>query len=1504
MKCFIRLLALVFICNSLFSQNSIAKRNPINWKNSPFEQPIFIENLGQFSYNNYDVRFGAKNNGVEVFFLSNGIVWKHTTIKKSEKEIEREKNERLNHKSDKNVKKEKREAKDEYDVTSQSLEMEWVGANKNVIIEKENKVDFYYTYKINGKGILAHAYSKITYKKLYDGIDIEILMPKDKKGVKYNIIAKVGADISKIKMKYKNASKIEIDNKGNLIINSDLGQFTDLAPISYLKKSKTKVESSFSIKNNIVSIDAINTSTCEDLIIDPWITSPTFAGSTNVYDVNYDNAGNVYAHGSAIAYELVKIDDTGAIQWVHSLAGGSYAYGDFAVDEGTGISYIGEGKPGILGTVVHKISPSGFDVAQSIFDPEMGEIWRMEFNKAGNNFVLAGGGGNNHLGILDTFMVESSVPLFDNDLVLLALDRCGTNNCYVAGTNHNTYASDISTIGTFIHTTPNGYTYPYGYIDGLGYNGMAVSPQFLYTYDGTELKRWDKNTGAYINNFMVPGASGFYEGGLDVDECENIYIGGNKSVQVFDQTYSLIATYPLPDDVFDLKLDRNSDKLYACGVDFVTSIDLPPMFTIVTTQTPTCFGSCDGQASISVTGDCASPTYSWMPGAMTNSLVTGLCAGTYTVEVFLGCSRVITETITVVSTPNPTLSISPSTVICLGTSKTLTVSGALSYTWSPGGSLSSTSLATVVASPTITTTYTIIGANGICTHSTITTVSVTPSPILAISPSTLICLGESKTLTVSGASSYTWSPGGSLSSTSLATVVATPTITTTYTVIGANGTCTNSALTTLSVTPNPTITISPSVTICLGASSTLNVSGASSYTWSPGGSLSSTSLSTVVASPTITTTYTVVGANGTCTNSAVTSVIVNSLSTLTISPSSSLCLGTAASLSVSGSPSYTWSPSTSLSSSIGSTVVANPTVTTTYTVIAGVGSCTNSAVTTVSVLPNPTLSISASTIMCSGNATTLSIGGASSYTWSPGGSLSSTSLATVVANPTITTTYTVIGTTGTCTNSAITTVSVISPTSLTISPSSSLCLGASMSLSVSGSSSYSWSPSSSLSVSIGSIVVESPTVTTTYTVIAGIGSCTNSVITTVSVNPVPILNVTASPSIICTSNSSTLTALGGTTYSWSPSVGLSASSGSITVANPSLSTTYTVTGANSSGCVSSSTVFIDVVPNPTVNITSLGSLTICAGTSATLQASGATNYLWSPSGSLTSSSGTVVIATPTVTTLYTLIGNNGTCTDSKSVQVIVIPVIIPKISPGDTAICLGKSIKLTASGGNTYQWSPASTLSSSVAAKVIAKPLTTTAYSVIVSNNNICPQSTSVLITVNPLPYVYAGRDSTINIDESITLIGAGDGVFGYIPLNGEALLCNYCSSVTVAPKENTCYLLHSINNFSCENTDEVCITVTKDYGIYIPNAFSPNGDVDNELFYPQGYGIASYEMYIYDRWGKLIFKSSIEHPAWDGKLKGKVVEQGVYVYKINIKTMGNKEVEKVGHVSVIGKTK
>ncbi len=234
----------------------------------------------------------------------------------------------------------------------------------------------------------------------------------------------------------------------------------------------------------------------------------------------------------------------------------------------------------------------------------------------------------------------------------------------------------------------------------------------------------------------------------------------------------------------------------------------------------------------------------------------------------------------------------------------------------------------------------------------------------------------------------------------------------------------------LTVNALPIVIVSPSnASVCLGSSVVLNAGGALSYSWSPAAGLSSITGVSVTASPTVTTIYTITGTdiNG-LTNTATATVTVNLLPTITVSPiAPSICSGTSISLTASGATSYSWSPSTGLSSTTGATVTASPIATTTYTINGTTGGgCVNSTTVTVTVNPRPTITVSPSSVaVCFGSSTTLSASGASSYNWSPSTGLSSTTGANVITNPTVATTYSVVGTDVTgCSNTATVTVSV------------------------------------------------------------------------------------------------------------------------------------------------------------------------------------------------------------------------------------------------------------------------------------------------------------------------------------------------------------------------------------------------------------------------------------------------------------------------------------------------
>lgn len=405
--------------------------------------------------------------------------------------------------------------------------------------------------------------------------------------------------------------------------------------------------------------------------------------------------------------------------------------------------------------------------------------------------------------------------------------------------------------------------------------------------------------------------------------------------------------------------------------------------------------------------------------------------------------------------------------------------------------------------------------------------------------------------------------------------------------------------------------------ICAGTSSTLTASGSTSYSWSDGLG----SGNPVTTSPGTTTTYTVTGTTGGCTSTATATVTVSPGPTVGVTASvNPICNTASTTLTATGATTYSWSGG--LGS--GAAVSAAPATTTTYTVTGTTSGCTGSAAITITVNPKPVVTPTATpAAICAGASSSLSstssVAG-TTYAWMPG-SLSGTPVS---VSPGATTNYTVTGTAAGCTGSA--TVSVTVNPVPVVTPTATpaiVCAGTSSSLSststVAGTT-YAWMPGS-LS---GTPVSVTPGATTTYTVTGTAAGCTDSESVTVTVNALPVVAVTPASAAICSSQSTSLTASGASTYGWSPASGLSATTGSAVTADPTTTTTYTVTG-DLLGCTDSQTVTVNVTPTPSAafNVNPVSGCNMIPVTATyTGTASGGATYNWNfDGGSATPGSG-------------------------------------------------------------------------------------------------------------------------------------------------------------------------------------------------------------------------------------------------------------------------------------------
>jgi len=768
---------------------------------------------------------------------------------------------------------------------------------------------------------------------------------------------------------------------------------------------------------------------------------------------------------------------------------------------------------------------------------------------------------------------------------------------------------------------------------------------------------------------------------------------------------------------------------------------------------------------------------------------------------------------------------------------------------------------------------------------------------LTISPNVTICQGTSTVLSVSGGYNYSWYPSANLSSSTSASVTANPTVTTTYTM---TETTYDINLSTTVYVYNPALTATPNTTVCMGSSENLSVVGSSNYTWSPAVVLITTNGSSITASPTASTTYTITGtATNGCISLGATSVGIYTLPTLNTSPNLSICMGVTADLSAAGAVSYVWEPSLNLGSSTGAVVTATPTATTSYTVVGtDANGCISADAININVNPLPPVSAGPNVDICPLTSATLTATGASNYTWTPATCLNTFSGPLVVCSPTTlgTYNYTVTGTDDLgCSSYSGIAVSQVSSITANAGNDVTVCVPNCTTLNASGGISYTWYPATGLSATDVYNPTACPNQTTTYTLtaIGGIG-CTASSSVTVYIASLP--TITVSPDVtLCGGTSASLSAGGAATYTWSPVTGLSTNTLANTLADPNITTLYAVIGTDSNGCSSApAAVNVTVLPlfsiNPPVAV-------ICDGSSTTLTANAASgaatpvNFTWEPAGSLNQDTGTVVIAFPTLSTSYTVMAVDvNSCISQVSFTVTVNPVPTITLSATATTICSGASATITASGAAGYTW----TANPNTGASVKVQPAITTTYTVTGTtvytqpDSITCSSSAEITIKVNPLPLIAVSPDQTIVIGNTTTLSVITQATNYQWVSDNNTLTCNDCTSPIANPAQTTTYYITVTDSNGCYAKDSILITVNIICGnIFVPEAFSPNADNVNDVLHV--YGVSdncidpnTYTFQIFDRWGNKVFESSDPDQGWNGKYKGKELDEAVFVYELS----------------------
>jgi protocatechuate 3,4-dioxygenase beta subunit len=833
--------------------------------------------------------------------------------------------------------------------------------------------------------------------------------------------------------------------------------------------------------------------------------------------------------------------------------------------------------------------------------------------------------------------------------------------------------------------------------------------------------------------------------------------------------------------------------------------------------------------------------------------------GTYNVtltDATTGCSSMGSGTIGQDITKPIITATSGATITCNTLTSNLNATGAVSYSWSPAAGLSAVDISNPVATPISTTIYTITGTstNG-CTSTTEVTVivdKVAPAAPSAFGAS--LCGPGSVTLSGSIASGTTvsWYDAAGTIYLGVGATYVTPNLssTTNYTAWAqdiVNGCWSSPTLVTATIFAIPTITATSSATItCSALSSILNASGAASYSWAPATGLNATNISNPIANPTTTTVYTVIGtsADGCVSTSEVTVSVNTTVPSAPSATGASLCGPGSVTFTGSapaGSNLYWFDAAVTTYLGTGSSYTTPSILSTTnYTawaqdIINGCWSSPTLVTATIFAIPTITATSSA-TITCSTLNSNLNASGATSYSWSPATGLNVTNLSNPIANPSVTTVYTV---TGTSTDGCISTseVTVFVNTSAPAAPmafGASLCGPGSVTLSASIASgtTVSWYDAAGTTyLGAGSTyVTPSLSSTTNYTAWAQdiVNGCWSSpTLVTATIFAIPNITATSTTTITCIALSSNLNASGALSYSWSPAASLSASNISNPVASPTSTTIYTVTGTDANGCTASSTVVVfknGVAPAAPVAI----GASLCGPGSVTLTAtsvSGTTIYWYDAAGTTYLGTGTSFI-TPNLssTTNYTAFAQysiNG-CSSVPTVVNVTINTI-PNITAASNATitCLTPNAFLSASGAVSYVWSPAAGLSNAFIANPIANPIANTTYTVVGTDANGCSSLSVVTITMdNTVPNVGIVGGLIVCDGSFTTLTGTGANTYLW-SINGITT-----SSIIVGAGT---YTVTGTSMNGCSSTSSVVVSnVQGSIGNYVWTDVNGNGLQDD----------------------------------------------------------------------------
>jgi len=916
----------------------------------------------------------------------------------------------------------------------------------------------------------------------------------------------------------------------------------------------------------------------------------------------------------------------------------------------------------------------------------------------------------------------------------------------------------------------------------------------------------------------------------------------------------------------------------------VVTTNITPTFTQLG---PYCAGAAPGTLPTTSTNGI---TGTWSPATVSTSTSGNT---TYTFTPTAGqCASTTTMTVTVNAVDNPAFNYTPNAFCQTGTDPSANITGGASgtFTSSPAGLVflnSSTGQIDVSASAinTYTVTFT---TNGLCPSSSNVSVSITLPPAATFNYAGPYCQNAANPMPTfgSGASAGTFSatPAGlvfvSTSTGQVNLASSTPgTYTVTNTIAASGGCAAASATATITINANPTVTVPANIVVC----NTGNVS-ATNFVSNPAGA----SFAWTNSNPAIG-----IGGNG------------------------------------SGNiPSFT------------ATNSGNSPITATISVTPTLNSCVGSPSTyTITVNPTPTVMVPANSTVCNGaqiaTANFTSPVSGATFTWTNSNTAIGLNAngtgnipafnATNTGTAPITATITVTPSANNCTGTSSSYTITVNPTPTVNVPANIVvCSGAVVSGSAFTSpttgTTYAWTNSNTAiglpGSGVGDVPTFSATNTSTGAIVATIAvtptanTCPGTPSSyTITVNPLPVITFSAMPQLCITSPEFVLTQASpsGGTYSGTGVTGTSFSPAAAGIGTHTITYNYTdpVTG-----CSNTATTQIVITTGLTITV-SPNNPFFCAGGSVLLTAVGATDFSWQPNIGLSATTGGNVIASPNSSTIYTVLGSNPDgCSGSTTVAVGVytVPAFSIIAFPNEGCSPLDVTFSYAPAGPidtNSLQWNFGDLASIDNTSDLINPEHVFNyegSYTVYLGaeTNDGCPVSATDTVRAyrKPIADFYFNPEVGYMDDPEIGFVDISVGANAWSWDFGNPSSYNLNYSVLQNPfhtyTDTGTYIVELIvsSSHNCSDTIEKPVTIYPSVVIYIPNAFTPNGDLLNDTWKPSISGIDkdNYHLNIYDRWGKVMFTTNDINEGWNGKYNEKPCPEAVYVYMIDYNTKPTNE--------------